>query len=631
MRKNIRHFYLYFFALIISTSLYFVFATLQYDSSVTRLTSSEVNFATSFQVAGILLLSIVVVFTIYANSIFLKRRSKEIGLYQLIGLTRKGVARFLIIENVLLGLGALLLGMCSGALVSRLFLLILMKLLGLEGFITVKFSVLAVLQTVAVFAALILLTSLQMLRMVYRTTLLELFHLDKQGEHPIKPKTFAAAILAVIGIVLIIYGYRLSGHMVNDMLFFNMLGVLSSTIIGTYLLFRVTIGWLFYQHRKRRDGHLGLKNSLSLAPLMHRMKANANSLTLITVLSSMTLTMIAIAYSLYFSSEKDTRILLPYDFVFENNEMDARSFTEQLYREGITFDHKSVEAIRLSGTFLDPDKLSENDSRGVLLLPAEQLLEAGADVEVPGKGEAVLFDGRTHLTGENKESSMKEIQLDTKEGQKTLKITGLVDRFAMNFNVYGIQLVTSESTVKELSDKMQSFLDHETVRFDVYRIPDQVERAKASSQFAKYIPEGKYMPDFYTKYQASLQSSGLFIFISGFLGLVFLISTGSILYFKQMMEAEQEKGSFITLRQLGFGVKDIMGGIIRKQMFVFAIPLLIGLLHSVFAVNAASILVLSNITVPSVMAMGVYTLIYFVFAVLTIGYYKGMVKTAMYS
>ncbi|MDO3675423.1 ABC transporter permease [Paenibacillus ehimensis] len=632
MRKNIKHYYLYFFALIFSTSLYFVFATLQHDSSIARTSSADMKFAASFQVAGILLLLIVAVFTVYANRIFLKRRSREIGLYQLIGLTRKGVARFLIIENVLLGAGALLAGIGSGALVARLFLLILMKLLGFEGFIELTFSAPAALQTVIVFAALIVLTSIQMLLTVYRSTLLQLFHADQQGEHPKKPNSAVAAFLALLGIALIGFGYWLSGHMVNDMLFFNMLLVLLSTILGTYLLFRVTIGWAFYLFRKSKDGHLGLANSLSLAPLMHRMKANANSLTLITVLSAMTLTMVAMSYSLYFSAESDTRISLPYDFIFENNGTDSRSFSEELQKEGITFVHKPVEAVRLMGKIRDPDNRSKSDYRGLLFLPAEQLLEAGTDIKVPGKGEAVLFDGRANLAGKNKEEDKKfpqEIEPGKNGGTETLRLTGLVVKFAMNFNVYGAQLVTDESTFKELRESMRTSPDFEAVRFDTYLIPDKKERAKASGLYVKYTKEDRFMPDFHTQYEATLQTFGLLIFISGFLGLVFLISTGSILYFKQMTEAEQEKRSFVTLRQLGFDVNAIMRGIVRKQLFVFAIPLLIGLVHSVFAVKAASILALSSIVVPSAIAMGVYALIYFVFAVLTIGYYKKIVKHAM--
>ena len=81
-----------------------------------------------FKVAGILLLFIAGIFVVYANAIFLKRRSREIGLYQLIGLSKSKVARLLIIENVLLSAGALIIGIGAGMLVSRLFLLLLMKL-----------------------------------------------------------------------------------------------------------------------------------------------------------------------------------------------------------------------------------------------------------------------------------------------------------------------------------------------------------------------------------------------------------------------------------------------------------------------------------------------------------------------
>ena len=305
MRKNIKHYYLYFFALIFSVVLYFVFATLQHDPAVVARSGGSMGSA--FKVAGILLLFIAGIFVIYANAIFLKRRSREIGLYQLIGLTKGSVSRLLIIENTLLSAGALAIGIGAGILVSRVFLLLLMKLIGFDGFIEVTFSTAAVIQTMIVFLAIIILTSIQMLVAVYRNTLLGLFNAEKTGEHPKKPKAFRSAFLAILGMLFIAFGYWLSGRMLNALLFVNMLVVLATVILGTYLLFRVTISWLLYQIRKRKQGHLGLYNSLSLAPLMHRMKGNANSLTIITVLSAMTLTMLAVSYSLYYSTEKETR------------------------------------------------------------------------------------------------------------------------------------------------------------------------------------------------------------------------------------------------------------------------------------------------------------------------------------
>lgn len=633
MRKNVKQDYLYFFALIFSTSLYFVFATLQHDPSIAGMSGTDVHFATAFKVAGILLLAIVAVFTVYANSIFLKRRSKEIGLYQLIGLTRKGVVRFLMTENVLLGVGALLLGILCGAALSRIFLLILLKILGFDGMVALKFSMTAVVQTIVVFAALVLLTSVQMVRSVYRSTLLELFHARNQAEHPRKPSGFRTGLLAVLGIALIVYGYVLSGRMVNQMLFLNMLLVLLATIVGTYLLFRITIGWLFYRYRKGRNGHLGLTNSLSLAPLMHRMKGNANSLTLITVLSAMTLTMVALTYSLYYSAGSDTRISLPYDVVFENDEQASASFRGDLQKAGISFVRTPVEALRVIGEIRDPAHPAETGAQGLLFLPAEQLKAAGADIAVPGAGEAWLFDGRARLNAlgsQDDSNEPKQIVLETNGKSQVLRLTESVDKFAMNYNVYGAQIVTSASTVKALKEKKGSLTKGETVTFDTYRFPDHAQQAKASALYAKYVAKDDFKPDFYSEYRAALQSFGLYIFISGFLGLVFLVSTGSILYFKQIAEAEEEKRSFVTLRQLGFDVKDIMRGVTRKQLFVFAIPLVIGLMHSIFAVKAASVLVLSSIALPSAIAMGAYALIYFSFGALTIGYYRKLVKSAIH-
>ncbi|MFD2874796.1 FtsX-like permease family protein [Paenibacillus rhizoplanae] len=120
-------------------SLFFVFASLKYDQQVQNMLDSSVNITIAFQSAAVLLVVIIGIFAVSSNSIFLRRRSREIGLYQLIGLSKGWIIRYLLIENILLGLGALLAGIISGALVSRLFVLILMKLLNLDGLPSIDF------------------------------------------------------------------------------------------------------------------------------------------------------------------------------------------------------------------------------------------------------------------------------------------------------------------------------------------------------------------------------------------------------------------------------------------------------------------------------------------------------------
>src|SRR5699024_4351449 len=132
----------------------------------------------------------------------------------------------------------------------------------------------------------------------------------------------------------------------------------------------------------------------------------------------------------------------------------------------------------------------------------------------------------------------------------------LMERNIMNLDAPGNQLLVSEATMDEIAKEMAGTPDYKKIRFDTYQVPDKEELSKASSLYnAKYVSDDQLTYDFYTQYKEVLQTTGLLIFIAAFLGLVFLISTGSILYFKQMTEAEQEKQSFKTLRQLGFEVK----------------------------------------------------------------------------
>lgn len=632
MRKNIKHYYLYFFALIFSVVLYFVFATLQHDPAV--IARSGGSMGSAFMVAGVLLIFIAGIFVVYANAIFLKRRSREIGLYQLIGLTKGAVARLLIIENALLGAGALVAGIGIGLLVSRVFLLLLMKLVGQEGFIALTFSTPAIIQTAVVFVVIIALTSIQMLSKVYRNTLLGLFNADKASEHPKKTKTFLSALLALLGIGLIVFGYWLSAHMLNELLVFNMIAVLVATILGTYLVFRVTISWLFYQIRKWKDGHLGLHSSLSLAPLMHRLKGNANSLTVIAVLSAMTLTMIAGAYSLYYSTEKNARNSMPYDFTFGDysakGEVMAEKFIGQLEKKDISYMYAPLEYIQMEGDLPEKKKLEIFGPMVTTnIISEKQLRKAGIVVDVPDGQSAVFYDAARY-------SVLRTMNLPF-----TIELSGFRQEFEVSVSKvgegsvlgYGAQLVVNDAYYNELrASILESQSDNgEFIQNNyIVNVADPEQRAQASEIFMKpQVGYDEYPYDYHTAYKNAMQVNGLLIFIAGFLGLVFLISTGSILYFKQMTEAEQEKQSYATLRQLGFTVQDIMRGIVRKQVFVFGLPLAIGLLHSIFAIKAASFLFMSPIIIPATIAMSVYVFIYLIFAFLTVGYYRRTVKAAL--
>lgn len=146
-------------------------------------------------------------------------------------------------------------------------------------------------------------------------------------------------------------------------------------------------------------------------------------------------------------------------------------------------------------------------------------------------------------------------------------------------------------------------------------------------------PEGETQQYTQSSYEGkrkdNIESLGLTIFTTAFLGLAFLMTTGSILYFKQMSEAEEERGSYTILRKIGFAERDIMKGIYMKQAFNFGVPLVIGLLHSYFAVKSGWFLFGTELTAPLWIAMCCYIALYTIFAILSVGYYKKVVRESL--
>ncbi|SEN92363.1 bacitracin transport system permease protein [Amphibacillus marinus] len=630
MKKNIKLYHLYFFSLIFSISLYFIFATLQHDPSIVEVAGGSQSFSTVFSVAGILLMTITAIFTIYASRIFLRRRSQEVGLYQLIGLSKSWVARFLIIENLVLSGGALVLGIVFGSLFSRLFLMVLLNLIEIDSVLGLTFSLTATLQTVFVFVVLIILISVQIVMTVFRSTLMQLFHAEKQSDILKVEKPLISGLMAILGIGLIGLGYYLSTTMLNDLdqLFVNMLTILFSTILGTYLVFRTTIGYFLYRFRQAKNGHLGIVNGLSIAPLMHRLKGNANSLTLITVLSAMTITMVSLSYSLYYSAEADTRLSMPHDFAFEMMEDYAQAFKTELEAEGISYTDQRIEGLRFTGEIANEQDALTTMSYHLLVMPAEQLNQAGIDGGIPSDNEAIYYD--VMLGMDETESYPQYITNTGQTDADPLQITHFSVGNAMNINFYGRQMAVSEGTFERLSEQLEADEGTEVTSFTTIQLDNRDDLERASTIYTSLVEgEEGYLIDFYSLYRESLRMSGLFIFVTAFLGLVFLISTGSILYFKQMTEAEQEQPHYRTLRQLGFQLKDIMRGIVRKQLFVYVLPLIIGLIHAIFALNVASVIVLSSIVLPSMIGMVVYAAIYLIFAFITIRYYRIIIKSSM--
>lgn len=332
LKKNLKNYYLYVFALAFSSSLYFAFVTLQYDPALDE-ASGTIKGAAAIRAASVLLIVIVAVFLLFANNLFIKRRGQEIGLFQLIGMTKGQIFRILTIENFLLYFGSLFIGIFLGFLCSRFVLMILFKLISMDELAELQFSTQALVQTLIVFAAIYLLIMANNLFFIHRQSILSLFKVKATTESTVKRVTIVEIIIGILGIAFILTGYYVSSRLfsgdftsINE-LFIVMIFILGSVIVGTYLFFRGSITFLGNVIRKGKGGYLSITDVMSLSSIMFRMKSNALLLTVISTVSALAIGLLSLSYIQYYSAEKSAFERVQADFS-TNSEKEANMLTE---------------------------------------------------------------------------------------------------------------------------------------------------------------------------------------------------------------------------------------------------------------------------------------------------------------
>lgn len=649
MKKNMKHYYLYFFALIFSVTLYFSFVTLQNNTEVWAAVQMSGTATAGFKAATYILYFIVLFFVLYANHLFMKRRSKEIGLYQLIGMTKGLIVRLLAIENILLFVGAVIIGMLAGFFSSRVFAMILLRVLEKEALVTMTFSTQALLQSMIVFTILLIIVLIQMAWMIHHVSLLSLFSAAKQADERVRRFSALQMVIGFLGLILIAYGYYASTKLFDiesaGNLFINMIIILATTIGGTFLVFRFSVAFIMNTIRLKKKGHLSIKDVLALTPIMHRMKSNAKSLTLITVLTGVSLGVTTLSYIAYYSSEASAYSQVPGDFILLEEQ--GERFLEKLEENNIAYDKIDY---RLQGVTAAVGQLMSKKQQDnplytmegtIYTIPLSDYQQSVPEAKLSGN-EVILTNYGGYMAEMFPLEKDHDLVVSAGELEETFHVVDIHDKSVISGIVTagggGPIFVVTDDMFKSLTTQAALYPWHHQSTITLKSNEDIATAEKlyiqSNAGIIKAVDDKgetkQYTQSSYEgKRKDNIESLGLTIFTTAFLGLAFLMTTGSILYFKQMSEAEEERDSYTILRKIGFAEKDIMKGIYMKQAFNFGVPLVIGLLHSYFAVKSGWFLFGTELTAPLWIAMCCYIALYTIFAILSVGYYKKVVRQSL--
>ncbi|CVM37345.1 peptide ABC transporter permease [Streptococcus pneumoniae] len=645
LKKNLKNYYLYVFALVFSVALYFSFVTLQYSPALDDVKGS-IKGGASIKAASVLLIAIVGIFLLYANSIFIKRRGREIGLLQLIGMTKQKIAKLLNAENFILYVVSMAVGIIAGFIGSKLMLMVLFKVTGVNAIANLHFSGMALLQTLIVFFVIYGLIMLRNRWFINRQTILSLFRTTSSTEQRVKKISVFEIIIGVLGIAFISSGYYISSQLFTGTytsmleLLLAMIYILGSVIIGTFLFYKGSVSFIANIVRKRKNGYLAIHEVLSLSSIMFRLKSNALLLTIITTVSALAIGLLSLSYISYYSAEKTAEQQIPSHFVM-GSEKEANTFTRALSDKHIAYDLKQVKVIRAKFDAkklmdMDAELKNMNNEPGILTLPV--ISEKNAPNIHVGNNEVILSGYSDLLKKFMPIKSSGDVKLLIKK-PLDLKVLDLKKDYLIsyNFTFGGLPVAVVSQDVFEQLDQQkdpklqldqQKYLQFENSLYIAVNIKDKKNLEKANNVFNS-LKLGENSMSQLASAQQQKQTIGLMMFIVGFLGLSFLVTSGCILYFKQMNESEEEQSSYTILRKLGFTEKDLLKGIRLKQLFNFGIPLVVGLLHSYFAVQSGWFLFGGELWTPMLIVMSIYTVLYSIFGFLSVQYYKKVIKESL--
>ncbi|MED3572339.1 ABC transporter permease [Cytobacillus praedii] len=631
IRKNFTNYFLYVGSMIFSIVIYFTFVSLKYDQTILETADSSTKISSVFNGASVVLMIFVAVFIWYSNSFFTMKRKKEVGLYSLLGVRKKQIGRMLFYENFLMGIIALLIGIILGSLLSKFFVTILMKVMGFDALGNFAISPQAIVNTIIVFTLMTAITSIHGYRLIYRFKLIELFKAEQEGEK--EPK--ASVITALISVLLVGAGYWLALQNMLESEVWRKIGylitplvILVTVILGTYLLFSTLTVYLLKLLRKNKTHFWNGINLISTSQLLYRIKGNARTLTIIAVLSATTLTAVGAAYSFYYNNRSNAELANPNSMMFIAKDKNvSNQIKERISRDK---DHKMIYHMSVPTMMMDADITNlhskfYSDEMEYSIISNKTFNQLAKS---QNREESLSLKGNEAAAleaGYSKDFSPKyvggTISLKANNHSENITFKELKKYNVLNLQTAGITVVISD----ELFSKLANGID--LVNMEAYKLKNEEDAKIVTKEVQTLLPEEASFSSFYADYARGMETTGLLIFIGGFLGLVFLAATGSIIYFKQLTEATMDKDRYVILYKIGVNKKEVKKSISKQILFIFALPLLAGIAHSIVALTALSKLMQTNLMTPVIICIGIYVCIYIAYYFLTVrNYYKIIIK-----
>ncbi len=549
-----------------------------------------------------------IIFLIYSNSFLMKRRQKEIGLYNILGLERNHIGIVMFLETIITSIGSLAGGIATGIIGSKLALLLLLKLLHIPSVLGFYISVKGIFTCLFMFGIIFLMILFLNLAKIHLSRPVELLRGNNTGEK----EPAAKWLMALIGFICLGAGYYLAvttESPIKAITIFLLAVIL--VMAGTYLLFTAGSIVILKFLRRRKSFYYRTGNFISISGMLYRMKQNAIGLASICILSTGVLLMISMTVSIYFGMNDIMLNRYPYDVdmsvtsISEDECQTAIEAFEKAIADNKVPVEKSVEEIYL-------DIVCSKNGDQILIKPANTIrnsdsvlvlsLFTQAEYERLTGISANLNDGEIfawYPSAVQKDSvTVDETEFTVKKWLDKNPLTCGEDAVSDN----AVLVVTDEDFKKfdEMRTEMYKGVSSapagedltlhlglditgsETDKIDfgtpVMEVVKDLKKNGGLSENS-WITSGIRQQE----YESYYADNGSLLFIGIFLGSLFLMGTAMIIYYKQISEGYEDQKRFEIMQKVGLSRREVRSSVRRQILMVFFLPLLMAMLHITMA------------------------------------------------
>ncbi|WP_288962704.1 FtsX-like permease family protein [uncultured Streptococcus sp.] len=599
--------------------------------------------------AIVVLMIFTVIMEIYSYNFLLKQRSREFGLYNILGMNRRQVGLVSTIELAIMFVGVIVIGSILSAIFSQLFYLIFVNLLHYDKFVLTLSPLAFILASVA-FATIFALLEVINIVIIYRSSPLALFKRQEKGEK--EPR--GNIILALLSIISLGIGYYMSissAKVAALVVVYRFFIAVVLVIIGTYLFYVSFMTWYLKRRRKNKNYFYQPEHFVTTAQMIFRMKQNAVGLANITLLATMTFVTIATTSSLYFSSQKQANEMFPkntkitfadYGYTDPNAKVVSEGELKEKFQEQVTDklnkpDDEYIIYQTVSSMFSIPTgksltltddlvKHPEINKFGSIYLTTQDVIKSFGN-DMPD-----LEDNQVAFYKQKGDSQLETLTLFDRKFENVKNLKNINFPEIKNSYNPGVIIFSNDSVMQEV---INLFKEHELMAQHSYSAfvnlsPNEVSTINKSIDSASKDDSIQGVVETRKGYMDTLYTvTGGFLFTGFLLGLSFLLGAALIIYYKQRTEGIEDKKSYKILQEVGMSKEAVKQAINSQTLLMFFMPLGFAIVHFIvaltmlkqmlllFGVEGSGTLIISGITIFCIIII-----YFFIYKLTSRTYYK---------